>query len=66
MIINARVFYKVGGFTFGYDKNFSISGSFSLQYTEREGYRVSRAEFEKNLLAKIKVATFGKDVGPFC
>lgn len=35
-----------------------------LQYMEREGHRVSRAEFEKNLLAKLKVATFSEDVGP--
>ena len=35
-----------------------------LQYMEREGHRVSRAEFEKNLLAKHKVATFSEDVGP--
>lgn len=35
-----------------------------LQYMEREGNKVSRAEFEQNLLIKLKDATFTEDVGP--
>ncbi len=35
-----------------------------LHYMEREGHKVSRAEFEKNLSAKLKDATFAADVSP--
>jgi predicted nucleotidyltransferase component of viral defense system len=35
-----------------------------LHYMESEGHKVSRAEFEQNLLAKLKDDNFSKDVGP--
>jgi len=35
-----------------------------LHYMESEGHNISRAEFEQNLLAKLKDANFSKDVGP--
>src|SRR5208283_3405141 len=35
-----------------------------LQYMENEGLKISRAEFEKNFLAKINNPGFAKDVGP--
>ncbi|MEK7827527.1 MAG: nucleotidyl transferase AbiEii/AbiGii toxin family protein, partial [Thermodesulfobacteriota bacterium] len=35
-----------------------------LRYMENEGRRVSRAEFERNLLAKIDDPGFLEDVGP--
>ncbi len=35
-----------------------------LHYIEREGHRVSRAEYEENLLKKLKSPLFIKDVRP--
>lgn len=35
-----------------------------LRYMENEGHRVSRAEFERNLLAKLDAPSFLADVGP--
>lgn len=35
-----------------------------LHYMESEGHKVSRAEFEQNLLVKLRDDTFSKDVGP--
>ncbi len=35
-----------------------------LQYMEREGHKVSRAEFEQNLLEKLEDAGFIEDIGP--
>jgi len=35
-----------------------------LQYMENEGLKISRAEFEKNFLAKTADPVFAKDVGP--
>lgn len=34
------------------------------KYMEHEGHKISRAEFEKNLLEKLEDATFVEDIGP--
>jgi len=41
----------------------SVVDSF-LHYMEHEGHKISRAEFEENLLLKLEDADFAADVSP--
>ena len=40
-----------------------VTGSF-LHYMEHEGHRVSRAEYEENLIRKLNHPLFAQDIGP--